>query len=467
MSILSTLLIAASGMQTQQQGLQTTGHNISNATTPGYSRQRLETMAAFPLQQGRIILGQGVRVEEIRAVVDSLLEAQLVSLHGSLGFADAESQALANIQDLFPTDGQNGIGAALKAFFGALSDLSTNPAGSSERIHVIGMAAALGNILGQTRSGLVSAQTNLDNDLHGKVLRLNDLLSRIADLNREVASSEVRGNPANDLRDQRQILLQEVSRLTGTTIYESDEGEISVLAGNILLVRGDRAASVNESDLGPSGFRQIIYVAPDGISFEATSLFTRGAIGSVIALRDAELPAIINSIDLLAKTVVDGVNSQHVLGFDLNGLAGGDFFDPIGAVLGAAGHVKVTSPVRADPDLIAAAQEAGGVPGDNRNALALVDLEKLPFPALGDSNFNSYFLSVVGEVGGRIERSENARDFQSSLLTQAQIRRDATSGVNIDEEMTNLILFQRAFEAASLLVRKGDEMYEALLAMVR
>ncbi len=467
MTILSTLNIASEAMQAQQQALQTTGHNISNAATPGYSRQRADMTSAFPLQQGTIILGQGVKVAEIRSVVDKFLEAQLTSLKGGVGFADAQSRPLASVQELFPTDGQSGIGAALQAFFSALSDLSINPGGKTERVQLIATAQALGNAFAETRSGLVSAQTNLDKDLHGKVSELDALLPQIADLNREIAASEVSGNPANDLRDQRQLLLQQVSSLTGATIQESANGQVSVVAGNMLLIRGDRAGSLDDSNLGSSGFRQILYRTRDGTSFDATSLLNQGEIGGLLATRDAELPALIDRIDQLAKTLVDGVNSQHASGFDLNSAAGGNFFDPIASVSGAAAQVRVTSAITADPSLIAAAQDAGGVPGDNRNALALANLGNAPFASLGNSTFNDYFLSLEEDIGGKAQNSQSASDFQSSLLNQAQVQRDAASGVNMDEEMTNLIQFQRAFQAASLLVQKGNEVYQSILDMVK
>jgi flagellar hook-associated protein 1 FlgK len=184
-------------------------------------------------------------------------------------------------------------------------------------------------------------------------------------------------------------------------------------------------------------------------------------------MRDVEIPAIVARVDQFAKTLVDEINTRHALGFDLNGAAGGDFFNPIAAVAGASGSVQVNAAIVADTRLIAAAQSAAGVPGDNRNALALLNLQNTTFPSLGNSTLQDFFLALAEDVGADAKASVDLLNFQNSLLSQAQARREAASGVSIEEETINLIRFQRAFEASSLLVRTADEMIEAVLGMVR
>src|SRR3990172_7806873 len=206
MGISSTLSIAAQAMQAQQLAMQTTGHNLANVATPGFSRQRVDLASAFPSFEGGVILGQGVEVSAVQRMVDRFTEAELLSLHGTVGFSDAQNQALASIQEIFPTSG--GIDAALSAFFGALSDLANNPAGLTERVSVIGKTGALGGSLAQTRQSLTSVQQNLDEDLRSSVERVNLLAEQIATLNAQIATTETRGEAANDFRDQRQTLLQ-------------------------------------------------------------------------------------------------------------------------------------------------------------------------------------------------------------------------------------------------------------------
>lgn len=465
MSILSTLFIGRDALATHQKAIQTTGHNLTNVSTPGFSRQRVELSAAVPEIRGNLTLGHGVHINGIRGLISNFFETQLLNVNGTLGFIEAENRALAGVEGAFPTSG--GVPSALDSFFSALSDLANNPGGQAERVNLIGKANALGETLGHVREIIANVQTGLDKDLAVAVQRVNDTLSQIASLNKQIAESEVGQNRANDLRDQRQVLLQQLSRLTGATAREEDNGQATVHVQGFLLVSYDQTATLDADTFSSAGLRVIAYQSPNGVPADATTVITKGEIGGLLATRDNEVAGVLDKLDQLAKTLVDTVNTHHASGFDLNGNAGGDFFAPIAATAGAAARVRVNSTTLTDPRLIAAAQTAAGVPGDNRNALALVNLKDTAMVALGNTTPNAYLQSLISDVGNSAQASESDLDFQNALLKDSQARREATSGVSIDEELANLILFQRAFQAASVLVRTGDEMYQTILDMVR
>jgi len=464
-SITSTLSIAAQALKAQQLAIQTTGHNLANVATPGFSRQRVDLVSRFPSFEGGVFLGQGVDVAGVQRVIDRFTEAELLSLNSNIGYADAQSQALASIQDAFPTSG--GIDAALSAFFNALSDVANNPAGTAERVSLIGKANALGNTLAATRQILGAEQQNIDQSIDDVAQQVNTLVAQVATLNRQISTTEVRGESANDFRDQRQNLLQKLTNLVSITVREEANGEVTVTAGGLLLVGGERFAALQTASVGAGGLHSLMYTAPGGESFDATTLFKEGKIGSLLSLRDTRLPSMIDRLDELAKTLVDQVNAQHALGFDLTGTPGDNFFSPIAATAGAAGNVSVDGAIAADPRRIAAAAAANTIPGDNRNAQALLNLQSMPFAALGNLTLQDSFLSLVGDIGSQVQDAENQSTFQQALLTQTQARRESVSGVNIDEEMTKLIEFQRAFESSSLLIRTADEMYQSLIDMVK
>ena len=462
--ITSTLSLAAQALKAQQLAIQTTGHNLANSATPGFSRQRLDLVSAYPSFEGGVFYGQGVDVAGVQRIIDRFAEAELLSLNASVGYADAQSQALLSIQDAFPTSG--GVDAALSAFFGALSDVTNNPGGTAERVSLIGKANALGNALAQTRQILGSEQQNFDESIKDAAQQVNTVVVQIAALNRQISTTEVGGESANDFRDQRQTLLQKLTNLTGATMREEPNGEVTVTVGGLLLVGGDRFASLQTGAIGPGGLHSVTYVTPSGESLDATSLFTQGKIGSLLSLRDVQIQDMIDRLDQLAKTLVDEVNNQHALGFDLTGTAGGDFFTPIAATAGAAANVQVDGAIVANPRRIAAAAASNTVPGDNRNAQALVSLQSTSFASLGGFTLEDSFLSLVGDIGSQASNAQDQSTFKQALLTQAQARRESVSGVNIDEEMTKLIQFQRAFESSSLLIRTVDEMYQSLIDMV-
>ena len=465
MGISATLSLAAHALQAQQAAIQTTGQNVANAATPGYSRQQVVLQTATPTYETGVLLGNGVHATVVRRITDQFAEGQLVDLNGDVGYSTAQQSALSAIEQVFPTSG--GVTGALSDFFGALSDLATHPTDPASRNAVVSKATALGSSFQLTRQQLGSIQSNLDQNLQADTQQVNTLTQQIAALNPQVAFTEGSGQPANDARDQRQLALQELANLTGATVNEGSDGQVSVLAGNILLVSGNRAATLEATTLAANGLHQLQIVSPDGLKYDATSLFQSGAIGGVLQARDHDVAGVINQLDTLAKAVVDQVNTQHAAGFDYYGNAGGNLFQPIGAVATAAASVQVTSAVAADPNLIAAAQSAAGAPGDNQNAQALANLSNTPIAALGNATAQNYFLASLASIGAQAQTAQSNADFQNNLLMQVQTRRDGVSGVNVDEEVTNLILFQRAFEASSRLVATSDQLYQTLINMTR
>ena len=467
MSILSVLHIGAGALIAQQQALQTASHNIANVDTPGYARQRVTLTAASPTNRGSLFLGLGVNASGVTGVISDFFEAQLVGLKPGLGFAEAEQRALSGVADVLSVTKEQGVSPALDAFWSALSELANNPAGQAERANLIGRSRTLGDVLRQTRTSLVDTQSHLDKDLDVAVRRLNTLLPQVASLNREIMNGEASGQRANDFRDQRQQLLQELAALVGATAHEEKDGQVTVQVDGVLLVSGQRAASFDSSNVNASGFRTVEYVNLTGASFDATTLLTKGEVGGLLAARDTTVADFIGQLDLLAKTLVDAVNVQHALGYDLNGVAGSNFFTPIAATVGAASLVQINDAIAADPHLIAAAQNAASIPGDNRNAQALAALRTSSQAALSNATFHGYFVQLVSDIGQRVQTSQDTQSFQKALFDQTQIRRESLSGVNIDEEVTNLIKFQRAFEAASRLISVGDEMYETMINMIR
>ncbi len=465
MSILSTLSLAAQALKAQQLAIQTTGHNVANSATPGFSRQRVNLVSAFPSFSGGVSIGQGVDVAGVSSIIDHFAEAELLSLNSDVGYSDAQSRALNGIQETFPSSG--GVTGALSEFFAALSDLSNDPAGTTERVSVIAKARALGENLNQTRQSLTSLQSNLDSDIQGAAQRVNNLTEQIARLNQQISNTEVAGEPANDFRDQRQTLLQELTNLTGTTAREEANGQVTVTIGGLLLVGGTRFATLDSSAINAAGQHSVTYRGPDGSSFDASALITSGKIGSVLAARDGQVKEAIDRLDLFAQTLVTQFNTQHALGFTLTGVAGGNLFNPIATTAGASANVEVDAALAADPRLVAAAASASALPGDNRNALALIGLRSTDVAALGGVTLEDNFLALVGDISARAQAAQSRADFQKSLLTNTQARRESTSGVNIDEEMIKLIQFQRAFESSSLVVRTADEMYQTIIDMVR
>lgn len=457
MGIFDVLAAGRSGLLAQQRALGTTGSNIANVNTPGYSRQRtiLESIPGSG--------GYGVRVAGVEQVVDAFLEARLLGQSSAASGAIARYELLDAVQRVFPL-GSTSVGGALQEFFAAANELATHPEDIAVRTELLERARDVAGRLRDAAAGLAAIQREADQRIATGVGDANRLLDRIAALNRSIAGSEAGGGSANELRDQRRQLLGELSQRLGVRTVERDDGSVDVFTrSGLTLVSGGDAARLEArlgTTLGLDGaaLHDVGVVAPDG-SLIPLGADPGGEIGARLTVRDADVTGVAADLDLLAITLRDAVNAvqTNAAGRDLDGLVGAPLF----AGTGAADLTVVLT----NPRGIAAAQ--GLASGDNANALALVGLQSAPQPALAGATLGDWFGTLQARVGTAVRGAEDTASMEEGLLAFATAQRDAVSGVNLEEEFTELIRFQRGFQAAAQLISVGDGLLEELIGMVR
>lgn len=530
-----------------QNGLAVTSQNIANVNTPGYTRQEAVLEATRPVsgQPGQI--GTGVAVTEIRRIVDRFVENQITSGESNLGRLQTKERFLRRVESVF-TDAQGtGMNQALSDLFAALQDLSVNPQNQPERVVLLERGEALVQQIGATDAQLQQIRKDINSEIIGNISDINLLTGRIADLNGQISQVEITGQQANDLRDQRQILLNDLSKQIDVSTLENELGELTVfMGGGKLLVEGRLATTLRGlATQDNTGFVTVSYDPGTGSTTDITAAITNGRLKGLIDLRDIILPETINQLDQLAAGMINEVNQQHRLGYGLDGSTGNDFFSPlsptatglstntgaaavgvtvsdpasltldgydltfaggsytvrnkdtgatstgayvdpttitfeglqisisgapangdtfqISAHKGSAGSIAVAI---TDPDLIAASGSATALPGDNSNALLLASLQEKRVTAFGGATFQSFYSGFVGKVGAQTRLSQNSLSVEEVIQEQLSGMREETSGVSLDEEMTNLIKFQRAYEASARIITIADEMLQTVIAMV-
>jgi flagellar hook-associated protein 1 FlgK len=296
---------------------------------------------------------------------------------------------------------------------------------------------------------------NIDREIAGIVGDINSLAERIAHLNGRIVEAEVSGNEASDLRDQRDLLIDQLSGLAEIQIFETNDGAVSVKIGSeslverktaVLLgtaVRGDNNVVITDVTLG-TGDRPI--------------RVTAGRLGGLLQSRDTTVPGYLARLDEIARTVVEEVNRVHRTGFDSTGAAGGDFFDPERLT---AASMRVTDAIRADSSLLAAS--ADGTPGNGATALAIADLRLAGLFGAEGASSEDYYAALIAGLGIEAERATEHKEAQNLLLTEIDTRRESVRGVSIDEEMTNLVASQHAYQAAVKLVTVIDDLMETIM----
>jgi flagellar hook-associated protein 1 FlgK len=404
-----------------------------------------------------------VRLVTVEQAVDPFLEARRLASASSLAAATTNRELLDRVQGLFPVQGP-GIGNAIDEFFASANALATHPQDLAARTDFLGRAEALAAQLRDAASGVATLQRETDGRIVQATREASELLTTVAQLNRAIVAAEVGGNTANELRDARREALGELAQAFDVQVLEIEDGSVSVFtASGVPLVVDGTAATLVTNATGPVGLdglpRTEIAVQDAGGGVITLAGNLGGKIGALTTLRDQGLPATAADLDLLATTLRDAANAVQTdpAGRDLDGLVGTALFAGSGA-----GDLTVAL---TDPRGIAAARTAN--PGDNGGALAMAALATTTFPALGGITLGDFYGTVQAEAGNQARGAEDRATIEENVAQALAAQREAVSGVSLEEEFTDLIRFQRAFQAASQLIVTSNRMLDDLLNMVR
>ncbi|MBI4280110.1 MAG: flagellar hook-associated protein FlgK [Armatimonadetes bacterium] len=439
-------------LQTQQRGMEVTGHNVANVNTPGYTRQE-PVITTLPPTGGTLLLGTGNTIPRIRQYRDVFIEQQIRTQGQTLAEQKVRRDMFGQVETIFPEPSPNGLGTLLGQFWNAWQELSLNPESTAARVGLLEEAQTMAAAIRQAYDQMEDLREQLDTVAVGNVQNINDLAEQIAALNTQIARLEVSGQRANDLRDRRGVLLGEMAEMAGVIATENDVGELLVyLQGRQLVGPGGGTTTIETVDGGSGGFTTFQW--PDG----GTLSVSKGALAANLTGRDTDIPALQAELDDLADGLISEVNALHSAAYTLESptATGVDFFTGSGA-----SDIDVTAAIKADVRKIAAS--ATGEPGDGAAAVQIAQLRRSKVMEGGTATIDDVYRGMVARVGVEARDAERQVSNQELLLNQLKQRREAASGVSLDEEMTNMLRYQRAYEAAARMVSAVDEMLQILL----
>ncbi|MCP5055595.1 MAG: flagellar hook-associated protein FlgK [bacterium] len=476
--IFGALDVARKGLIVTQAGVRVAGHNIANANTPGYTQQRLLQAADFPIRTGVGLLGTGVISSGVQRITDPFVQAQLVRQRGAAASADAQAGVLSLVEEILNEQDSGGITAALGQFYDAIDDLATSsaPGAPAERAALVASTQAVVDTINGTDNRLRDLMTSTNNGIEAIIPRVNDILATINTLNGEITRTEINvATPANDLRDQRDGLLRELSGILDITYLESPNGSISVtMMSGAALVEGGRARTLgtvpDPANPFSAGFVRI-ELQDQSSTRNITAEVGAGELGGLLRARDTILPGAIRSLDTVAYNLTTSVNAVHNAGQGLTGVTG-DFFTSLPVVEDAARDLTIAANILANPDDIAAGITSAA--GDNQNALALAALrdQKSPLflpgdppgPASGPSrSMIEHAVAVAVDVGQQAQSMTSSLMQQEKIVESLEDRREEVSGVSIDEQVTDLIKLQAAFQANSRVISVVQRLLDDLV----
>jgi flagellar hook-associated protein 1 FlgK len=448
MSLSSSLSIALQALLTDQGAMAVTSNNISNVNTPGYTREVANLDETTPVQYGTLQFGTGVQLQSIQSVQDSILQLRLNQETQTQGQLGTFTNGMNQIQTLFNDGGGTGLQSLLSSFFGSFQQLSTDPTNVGDRQAVLGAAQSLASGFNQTANALVIQQQDANESVVQAVQQINQLTGQIAQLNGQIATASGGAQNANTLTDQRNQLINQLSQLVDVQSITADGTNLTLTTnGGTLLVTGNQSFNFQTANNPVTGFQDVFAQGTD-----ITASIQSGSLAGDLQLRDQEIPATLNSLDTLANGIENSVNTQNAAGFDLNGAAGGNIFNSPAAVAGSALNMSVTM---TDPTKIAAS--ADGTPGNSANATALANLQNQSI--ISGQNPIDYYSGIVFQVGNNAANATAQLSGENLLVQQLQDQVGAISGVNLNQEGSNLVLYENAYNAAARVASVIADLY--------
>lgn len=543
-STFSGFNIARSGLFVSQRALNVTSHNIANANTPGFTRQRLDMKASRPefLAASNGALGTGVDSESVIQIRDAFLDFKYRGQLSVEGEWEFKEDILSTLETVFNEPSDSGIRSFMDQFYAAISELNKNPESLTTRSLVRQRIIALAKNINQMQSSMEKLQRDADFQLSTVVDDINGYAKQITELNKIIYISELDGSTSNDIRDQRNLILDKLSKLVNIDYYEDSNGRFNVLVTGQPLVshyQYDQIRLTERTDKNnPEDALKLKNIDwASGGTFKAIS----GKVKGILEMRDniegsdKGIPYYMNKLTEFSDVFANEVNRIHMSGFDMNkasglmlftkngmstadyetevklkGLNGGPAIDVttemkagilstqtqdqkdrillenMAALLASnpayanksikaltdgsfviadrisAKELSLSKDIEKDLDKIAASALQVGTPGDGNNALRLVNMRSNTFLFTWGSP-DDYVKSLVSNLGVDTAEAIRINENQSVLTAQVEYKRQSIMGVSLDEEMSEMIKFQHAYNASARMITTIDEMLDKII----
>ncbi|GAB4172451.1 MAG: flagellar hook-associated protein FlgK [Calditrichia bacterium] len=460
--ILGSLEIARKALWASRLGLDVTSQNIANVNTPGYSRQRVDLTPSNPVNLGFGPLGTGVLVKRIsRARVD-LIDRNLRDAYTRQGYGQAQETVLMQLDSVYNEPSENGLAYQITDFFNEWSNLASNPEDSSARQILMQKSVKLAATFRDTTNKLHTMRKSIESQVSGEVRDLNQILKDLASVNGKIVNAEIGGTSANDLRDMRDKLVDELAKFGKVTFSEDSRGSSNINLEGVTVVTGtdyqEFTYAVENNDLGVKELH--LKLKSTGEIFNSTT----GKLGSYVYQFNELIPEQLDNLDQIASSLITEVNKIHSKSYGLpqgsppTASTGFDFFTG-----GDAASIRINKNVEEDLNKIAIS--VSGEPGDAEGALAISNLSNKKMFGNRTQTINEFYQTMISKLGNQIDDAQSIIAQQDLVVGQLESQKDSISGVNLDEEMINLTKFQRSFEAASKVIKTVDEMMQTILTL--
>jgi flagellar hook-associated protein 1 FlgK len=457
-STFSGLNTATTSLWAHRRALDVTGQNVANVNTEGYSRQRVDLRAIggsvvpafYSTSPG---IGAGVNADDVVRIRDAFLEGRGHTEHANVARLTVETDAFELVEQAFREPGKTGIQSLMSDMWNGWQDVANNPKDSAARGQVLKRLETLAGGLHFSSASLGSQWRQSRENLEVLVKDVNAAAATVAQLNGAIKRAAQSGLPANDLADQRDLLVMKLADQMGATVRPGEHGVVDVVVGGMPLVTG--SSSTVFALEGATGL--------DGVAADPPRIVTAAggypvqvggtAAGQLNAL-NVIIPDHVAALDAMANDLATRLNTAHTAGYDQDGNPGGPLVGSSGGPITAASFTVLIT----NPRQVAASSVGPGIPSlDHGNADKIAQLRNDP------TGPDAGYRKMIVELGVQSAVSQRNLDIQSVITTQVDAARESVAGVNLDEEMTNMLSFQHAYAAAGRLVTAIDQTLDVLI----
>ncbi len=455
MGLTSDLNVSVQSLLASTEAMDVTTTNLANTNTAGYARRRVVLEESTPT--GLDESSTGVDVQTIQSLRDTVLDLSINANTSAQSMNDTLSNALGSVQVEFSDTTTNSIGSTMDSFFSALQELSTSPTSTSLRSNVLTAAQNVASAFQTTAGTITQVQQQADQSVVQDTSNANSLLQQIASTNAQIQTATALGQSDNSDEDQLSSLLSQLSSIMNYQTVSSSDGLTLTTSNGIPLVVGSKAYSLT-NQLDASGYNNVMAGGSN-----ITSTISGGSLGGNITARDSTLASMTTQLDQYAYDFASAVNGVQTAGNDANGSTGTPIFNPPDTTnansTGAAASITVA--LTSGAEIAAAA--SGGASGDASNLEKMIALQNQSIT--NGATPTGAFANLSYEIGNTISQAKSDSTALGSILTQLKNQQSSVEGVSVDEESSNLVLYERSYQAAAKVISTIDTLMGNILDM--
>jgi len=466
LGIMGTMEMARNAMRVARSGAEVSGNNLANAANPAYARQRIKLNSSVTIPTEKGPQGSGAEVARLESIRDKVLDKSIISEKSISQYLDSKQvylrRAEANLgqtvdsRSIDSGGGAHGISEGMTELFNSFQSLSVSPTSTAERQIVVFNAQKIADKFNTIDRRLSDLRTGINAEVEDLVTSVNSKLKAVANIAVNLGNIEIVEGSANEVRDSLQSSLEELAEFVNISTATNDDGELNVFIDGVQMITDNIMTNSVDLHTDTNG----MHTMAEQVAGNVMNLKS-GYLKGLIDARDTSIVDLQTKINTLATQLITEVNTLHRSGYDLNGNTGQDLFTGTGAA-----DVGVNTNIVSDPRQLQGSSSASES-SNNDVIRSIAALSTTALAGLNGMTFSEHYGNTISRFGQEISLTTAQLDDQKAVQKMLEKQRESIMGVSVDEEVANLVVYQRAFQASARLLTTMDNLMKDVLNLTR